>query len=312
VTQVVHYPDVSGYQAGMSLAGAPAAMAKATEGSSWTDPAYVGFRDQAARLGIPFSAYHWINTAAADAQAAHCFAVVGPNTPVMWDCEAAGATVGQILAVTAAYRRLGGRATTCYMPHWWWQSIGSPDLRPLAAAGLALVSSSYPAAGYSDTGPGWAPYGGVAPTIWQYTDKGPFGGRSVDFNAFRGTVDQLRSVFNGGGTSVAATNGLPFTDDTYALAEGITSAGNTHDQHLATYNLKAVEGRLNTRLDAIAASVGSVASLVLTDQQVATIGDHVAAALGSALADLAGAVAGLRTDVDRLVAAQRAAGEAVA
>jgi hypothetical protein len=83
-----------------------------------------------------------------------------------------------------------------YLPHWWWQDhLGSPSLQPLADLGLALVSSAYPAAGYSSTGVGWNGYGGMSPSIWQYTDKQMFNGVPVDFNAYRGTVEQLRTLW---------------------------------------------------------------------------------------------------------------------
>jgi GH25 family lysozyme M1 (1,4-beta-N-acetylmuramidase) len=56
----VQFPDVSNYQAGMPLAGAKACIAKASEGSGFTDTTYGSFRDQAKRLGIPFAAYHYL------------------------------------------------------------------------------------------------------------------------------------------------------------------------------------------------------------------------------------------------------------
>lgn len=186
----LHFPDVAHYQAGLDLAGYPAAIAKATQGTAYVDPEYARFRQQAIQLRLVFAAYHWVDTSDLQQQAAHAHAVIG-STPTMWDAEAAGATVPRLLDLTARYRALGGKPSLVYLPHWWWQQLGSPDLRPLLQAGLALVSSNYPAAGYSDNGPGWQPYGGVTPTIWQYTDK-PF-----DMNAFKGTVAQLAAVFTG-------------------------------------------------------------------------------------------------------------------
>jgi hypothetical protein len=108
----------------------------------------------------------------------------------MWDAEADGSTVPRLVQLTSAFRNLGGNPRLVYLPHWWWQQIGSPDLTPLARAGLSLISSDYTS--YSDNGPGWTPYGGMTPVIWQYTDAQPFNGQSVDFNAYKGTVDELR------------------------------------------------------------------------------------------------------------------------
>lgn len=195
---VVHFPDVSHYQLGLDLRGAPLVIAKATQGSSFTDWGYVEFKAQAASLGIPFAAYHWVDASPVGQQALHCFDVVGRDVPVMWDAEAPGSTVERLVQLTGALRRLGGNPRLVYLPHWWWQGhIGSPDLRPLADLGLSLISSAYPREGYTDHGEGWEPYGGMAPAIWQYTNARPFNGRRVDFNAYRGSLDQLVALLTG-------------------------------------------------------------------------------------------------------------------
>jgi hypothetical protein len=183
----IFFPDVSHYNAGANLTGAAALIAKATQGVSSVDPTFAAFRAQAAGLGIPFVAYHWVDDSDPLGQAQHAYSVAGA-VPMMWDAEAVGADVARLVEMTHRYRALGGNPRLVYLPHWWWVDLGSPDLRPLTAAGLALVSSDYPAAGYSDTGPGWAPYGQVGPVIWQYTDS------PIDHNAYRGTVDQLRAL----------------------------------------------------------------------------------------------------------------------
>jgi len=192
---MIEFPDVSHYQAGLGLTGATAAVAKATQGITFTDPTYRGFRAQARALGIPFSAYHWLDASDPVAQAKFCFGFVGAGTSVMWDAEADGATVPAILKATAALRALGGHAWGAYLPRWWWRDhLGSPDLRPLVAAGLALVSSNYST---TPPGVGWAPYGGVTPTVWQFAADHPFGGQRVDFNRYLGTTAQLAALFAG-------------------------------------------------------------------------------------------------------------------
>jgi hypothetical protein len=189
----IHFPDLSHHET-PPLDGAVALIAKATQGSSFVDATYVPYKRDADARGIPFCGYHWVDTSSLDAQAALAWRVMG-GTPCMWDAEAAGATVPRLVDLTKRYRALGGNPRLVYLPHWWWQNnLGSPDLRPLTNAGLALVSSAYPSSGYSDTGVGWLPYGGVAPTIWQYTDAQPFNGALVDFNAFKGSVEQLRHL----------------------------------------------------------------------------------------------------------------------
>ena len=56
--------DISNHQAGADLAKAKAAgcgfvFAKATEGLTWRDDHFAGFRAQAAKIGLPFGAYHF-------------------------------------------------------------------------------------------------------------------------------------------------------------------------------------------------------------------------------------------------------------
>ncbi len=194
----IQFPDLSHYKP-VSLDGAVALITKGTQGAYNVDPTFAPFRADAIRRGIPFCGYHWIDTSDLALQAANAWRVMG-STPVMWDAEAAGVTVPRLLDITAKFRALGGKPRLCYLPRWWWRDhMGSPDLRPLAAAGLSLVSSAYPSSGYSEDGIGWEPYGGVSPVIWQFTDAKPFNGQRVDFNAYRGTVEQLRALFNGTG-----------------------------------------------------------------------------------------------------------------
>lgn len=190
------FPDVSHYQAGLSLAGAPAVIAKATQGTGFVDVSYLDFKAQAAKLGIPFCAYHWVDGSDVAAQARHAYSVVG-STPMMWDAEAPGATVARLMDLTALYRSLGGVVHLVYLPRWWWADLSGPSLTPLAAAGLALVSSNYPTTGYAPNGRGWDAYGGVTPTQWQYSDAHPFGGQRVDFNAFNGTAAEWAALISG-------------------------------------------------------------------------------------------------------------------
>lgn len=194
---MIQFPDISHYQGNIDLTGAQVVVAKATQGATYTDPLYGRNKAEAARVGALFVAYHWLDTSDAGAQARHAFAVVGADVPLMIDDEQGTISVPHTLAFVDAYRTLGGLVALEYAPRWVWWKSGQPDLRPFTAAGLHLVSSSYPQAGYTATGPGWAPYGGVTPTIWQYTDARPFNGQRVDFNAYRGSADQLRALLYG-------------------------------------------------------------------------------------------------------------------
>lgn len=201
------------------MANTVACFCKATEGTTYINSDYARARADAARRGVFFGAYAFLHHGNAAAQARHAHNVVGNATPLMVDVEptsGSNPTVGDCTAFVDEYRRLGGIVHLVYLPKWYWgrTSLGemrghadrgiigrrsqrvapaphevicmaSPSLSSLASRGLCLVSSDYTT--YSDSGPGWAPYGGMAPMVWQYTDRFPFNGHSVDFNAFKGS-----------------------------------------------------------------------------------------------------------------------------
>jgi len=110
------------------------------------------------------------------------------------------------------YRALGGKTYLLYLPHWYWAgNLGQASLAPVIDLGMLLVSSEYTT--YSDTGPGWAPYGGMTPVIWQYTSTGTLNGVSnVDMNAYKNTLADFQAQ--------ATTGALAGTSPT--LVEGDT------------------------------------------------------------------------------------------
>src|SRR6516225_9558777 len=173
----IFYPDVSSYQAGISFANCVIAVAKATEGSGYTNPDYASAKVRAANAGAFFCAYPFLRAGNGAAQASYARSVVGSEVPLMIDCEAeynsngtlaSAPQVSDIVDFVNEYRALGGKTYLLYLPHWYWQGdMGQASLAPVINLGMLLVSSDYTA--YSDTGPGWAPYGGMTPIIWQYT-----------------------------------------------------------------------------------------------------------------------------------------------
>lgn len=194
-------PDVSSYQRGLDLSQVPDCsfvIAKASEGTYFTDTTYQGFRAQAANLGKPFAWYHLVSAEPAVDQVAHTLACVGdPGLPGMIDCEPSGGrpapTWSDILQYVAASMRAGLNLRLLYLPHWFWQELGQPDLTPLAT--LGLVISDY-VGNYPGDGSWPAGYGGLEPLIWQYTDTYQGPGMALDFNAYRGTLPELVSFLN--------------------------------------------------------------------------------------------------------------------
>lgn len=188
----IYFPDVSNHEGGLIIQPATVAViAKATEGTFYTDPYYANFKAQAAKVGAIFVAYHFLHAGNTDAQAQLAYSVVGPNVPLMIDFEPttnSNPVMADCLAFRSAYEKLGGKCVLTYLPKWYWTQIGMPSLSVLAPMGL--IASDYTV--YSDSGPGWEAYGGVTPLVWQYTDRLSYGGQSVDFNAYRGTVAQFQ------------------------------------------------------------------------------------------------------------------------
>lgn len=184
------FPDVSNYQRGLVIQpGTVFVWAKATEGTTYRDDTYLGFKAQAAKVGAGFGGYHFLHSGNGSAQADFAFSVVGKDVPLTLDVEPTGTsypTIEDVKAFTARYRALGGTCEVMYYPKWYWASQGSPSLSGL---GLKLVSSGYPA-GYTDNSGNWDPYGGLTPFQWQFSDSYEYGGMRVDFNAFKGTLDQ--------------------------------------------------------------------------------------------------------------------------
>lgn len=217
-------PDISSYQQGMNVSALtdPFVIIKCTEGTYLADADYAGWMGQAKASHKVVIPYHFVKTeSSAQSQASMMAAHIGDaSLPVMLDVETEGASTPNlpfVLSVIDAMHERGLNVRLVYMPHWYWQQIGSPDLTPLSSRGVGVVSSAYPrsgplavAAGYAadggDAGSGWAPYGGVTPVLWQFTDAGTEQ-QNIDFNAFRGTIDQLAALLGGGVTDGGQTMG---------------------------------------------------------------------------------------------------------
>lgn len=192
----IFFPDIAdnGERGLVLQPGTVAVCAKATEGHTFTDPSYEGFKAQAASIGAFFTAYHWLWPNDPAGQALRCLTVVGTGIEVMLDVEEETAicSVANIVEFVTTFRNEGGTCNEVYLPHWYWSGkMGSPSLQPLVDLGLLLVASDYRT--YDPNN--WpAPYGGMTPFRWQYTDAFPYGGHAVDFNAVRLDINGYRAA----------------------------------------------------------------------------------------------------------------------
>jgi GH25 family lysozyme M1 (1,4-beta-N-acetylmuramidase) len=206
----IFYPDVSSYQTGISFTGCVIAMVKATENDDYTNPDYAAAKARAAKAGAYFCAYHFLHAGNGAGQASYAHGVVGGEVPLMIDFEptynsngtiASAPQISDAVDFVNKYRSLGGKVYLLYLPHWYWAgNLGQASLASLIDLGMLLVSSDYTA--YSNTGPGWAPYGGMTPVIWQYTSTATLNGVSnVDFNAYKNTLADFKAQATGGAMS---------------------------------------------------------------------------------------------------------------
>jgi peptidoglycan hydrolase-like protein with peptidoglycan-binding domain len=241
----IFYPDVSGYQGNISLAGAPAVCAKATESTGYFSGYYAAQKAEAAKHGAFFFAYHFLHAGNGAAQADYCFSKVG-KTPIMLDWESTVGSnpgVADAVAFIDRFRSRGGIVNLVYLPRWYWNQIGNPSLAPIISRGLKNVVSYY--APYSDTFGGWASVGGLATVIVQYTDRQSFNGQAVDFNAFKGTVAQLAALVSGGTPP-------PHKPEDSVLSLGASGADVTYlQQRLNVWGAKlTVDGAFGAATDA--------------------------------------------------------------
>jgi hypothetical protein len=194
---------VASYQAGLNLAEVKAegfdfVIAKVTQGSWYVDPAWSGFRDGARVNGLILVGYHYVTSDPPAAQAENLVSHLGDSTiPVMLDFEAGSGDLNNFRAVAHAITAAGGHVVLSYIPHWYWQRIGSPDLTGVPGlvasdyvGGTGYASALYP----GDQSSFWAGYGGAKPVILQFTDAAQVAGQTVDADAYRGSTDQLRQL----------------------------------------------------------------------------------------------------------------------
>jgi lysozyme len=175
--------------------------AKVSEGNYFQDATWPGYLSAAQSAGLPIIGYHYAISSCTPASQVQTFVGNSGGSAVMIDFEANSGTITDYWNLVDAFNSAGVDVACTYLPNWYWQEIGEPDLSQVCG----LISSDYvDGSGYAsdlyagaDDGPGWAAYGGAAPIVWQFTDAAQVAGVSVDANAFRGTRAQLCDLLTG-------------------------------------------------------------------------------------------------------------------
>lgn len=182
--------------------------AKVSEGSTFADPTWTSIYKACIDNGILVVGYHYIDTSDPTKQAQNCKAALnGANVPIMLDWETNGGDFSMYEAVWHAFISAGLSVRLEYIPHWYWQNEGSPDLSMVTGLvssswvnGTGYASSLYP----GDSWAGWNGYGNATPAILQFTSKAQVAGMILDADAFRGSLDDLKSLLGLGDISLMA------------------------------------------------------------------------------------------------------------
>lgn len=186
--------------------GMSGAVHKVSQGANFADPYYwPTFRSWCESNDFSWLGYHFADTSDPAAQARNFVANDG-GPYAMLDFENGAGDIDNFWNVVNAFNDVGVNVSQSYLPEWYDDDIGDPDLSSLTANQISLVSSNYaweptgsPADIYNalggDNGPGWQPYGGATPSVWQFSQMASVGGITVDCNAYRGT--SLDALFTG-------------------------------------------------------------------------------------------------------------------
>jgi hypothetical protein len=178
-------------------------LLKATEGVGFVDSMFARNLTAARNISMLAVAYHYLRSnASATAQVAQVVKVVPKSVPLIPDVEADSGGIGLVREFVTRARAAGYVVPLLYLPRWYWQQIGSPDLRGLPP----LWSSRYPdnIAGtigdeFEDVPAShWQGYGGLPVALLQFTSSaiGSWRGK-LDANVFRGTKAQLIALLTG-------------------------------------------------------------------------------------------------------------------
>lgn len=188
--------DVSNHQTSFDFSGWDFAILKSSEGSGFKDRMFHTHLANARRAGCVVAAYHYVRTDDPEYQVGNIESMVPKNVPVILDIEdGAGGDPNHWRHLMNLLRERGYRVPLVYIPRWYWNKIGQPDLsgfppiwmswypdyvaRP-REEGIKKVPAS-----------AWAAMDGVPVLIMQFTSS-PF-----DQNYYPGSKDELATLFNG-------------------------------------------------------------------------------------------------------------------
>ena len=212
--------DVSNHQPNFDFAqakreGYAFAVHKVSEGAGFADPYWQRARAQMLRhFPGRCGGYVFCRVGASPKQEADKLeGVFGDKADMrlMVDYEDMGedgralGSAADLEARVAEYRGRGFKLLPVYLPRWYWQRMGSPDLGFLKGLGVwnsrYVDGAGYGSLLYEGVRPDWwNPLGAAPVRVLQFSSKGQVAGRSIDVNAARSEAE-LAAIF---GTEPAA------------------------------------------------------------------------------------------------------------
>lgn len=223
--------DISEHQDGLPLRDAKAqgvefVIIRLCDGT-YRDKTFASHLADAEQQGLLVSTYWYLRAPSEGTTIAQQVDVIdaqmgGRRDLGVWiDVESVGQGNAKLLTaddVWAAKRELekrGYHVPGIYSGAWYWEHMpgGEPSMDGLGHLWVSHYGRNrrgIPRALYADDGgdnhPGWRyPLGDRLPDILQFGSQGAVAGKLVDVNAWRGTLDELREIFNGTAAPAAPT-----------------------------------------------------------------------------------------------------------
>lgn len=192
---------------------------KATEGTTFRDGRFDAFADQVLASGAIPGAYHYLRAGSGRDQCDVFYGRIrdhgGPDGWLAACDNEVDATWETTVDFFARWRELAGdHPLFMYSGNWWWGLRGwnGASLTPYLWDSRYVSGSGYGSELYGAVPESWwsSRYGGWGDvTVLQFSSSGLVAGRTVDVNAFRGTVDELRVLARGDGAGDVVVTPAP-------------------------------------------------------------------------------------------------------
>lgn len=175
-------------------------MSEGTDNTSYRGS--IAWIEQAKQLGMLTLGYHYLSDGNPHGQAqVFVDALSNAGAPGCIDAENGSGDINNIRTFYDECKRLGAHIPFLYLPRWYWQKIGSPDLSglpPLWSSHYPDMVAGTPQRNYARVPNSyWDGYGNLSVLLLQFSSAGYVAGvQPVDCNAFQGTVEQLASLLN--------------------------------------------------------------------------------------------------------------------